>query len=477
MKQSIGTSRTDTHRLLTVLTLLIFCSYAVLAWLPDLRFHVPEMVGLTALITILLMGVAACTPRGQTGWGDWRLLGGAALLRLMFVCKAPTLSDDIYRYVLDGFMVLSGHNPYAMTPAGAAEAFPRWADLIANVNHPGFFTIYPPTAQIVFAVGALLGGVFGMKLLLSILDIATCFMLIRLLDRLGRPRKLAVLYAWHPLPVLEIAGSGHIDAAGICLVFAMILLVLRLTDAPSATAGSDKTAGVSTIRSPQPVYAAAAGLTAAAAVLVKLFPIFFMPGFLPGIKPAARRWFIAAAMIAGVLLTWPFVPDIFNAGQSLSAYLNTWEFSGFFFRSVRNISGSDRVARMIVTGAFIAITVALYVKLLVSFSRLRNNNTALGHILKTFYGISFAYMLTTPTLHPWYALYLVAFIPLAGGPAGIVFSWSVLLSYQVLQRYALTNQWIEQPMTALMIVSAPAAAVAVQWGIRRIQTVRGKASP
>ena len=477
MKQSIGKSRTDTHRLLPVFTLLIFCSYAVLAGLPDLCFHVPEMVGLTALITILLMGVAVCTPRAQTDWAAWRLLGPAALFRLMFVFKAPTLSDDIYRYVLDGLMALSGHNPYALTPAGAAEAFPRWAELIANVNHPGFFTIYPPSAQIVFAVGALLGGVFGMKLLLSILDIATCFMLIRLLDRIGRPRKLVVLYAWHPLPVLEIAGSGHIDAAGICLVFATILLVLRLTDAPSATAGSDKTAGVSTIRSPQPVYAAAAGLTAAAAVLVKLFPIFFMPGFLPGITPAGRRWFIAGAMISGVLLTWPFVPDIFNAGQSLSAYLNTWEFSGFLFRSVRSISGSDPAARMIVTGAFIAITAALYVKLLVLFPRLRDGNTALRHILETFYGISFAYMLTTPTLHPWYALYLVAFIPFAGGPAGIVFSWSVLLSYQVLQHYALTNQWIEHDITALMIVSAPAAAVAVQWGSLIFRTFTRKASP
>ena len=75
--------------------------------------------------------------------------------------------------------------------------------------------------------------------------------------------------------------------------------------------------------------------------------------------------------------------------------------------------------------------------------------------------IAFAFLILTPTLHPWYALYLAAFLPFAGGPAGLVFSWSVFLSYRVVMAYGLTGQWIENSSVPLWVVIAPAAAAGV----------------
>ena len=49
------------------------------------------------------------------------------------------------------------------------------AFLLHHVNHPELVTIYPPFAQLVFALGSLLSGsVIGMKTVLVVMDIATC---------------------------------------------------------------------------------------------------------------------------------------------------------------------------------------------------------------------------------------------------------------------------------------------------------------
>jgi hypothetical protein len=66
-----------------------------------------------------------------------------------------------------------------------------------------------------------------MKLGLLAFEAATVAVLLALLQRLGRPLTRVVAYAWHPLPVWEIAGSGHIDIAMCALMMAGLLLFLR----------------------------------------------------------------------------------------------------------------------------------------------------------------------------------------------------------------------------------------------------------
>ena len=41
------------------------------------------------------------------------------------------------------------------------------------------------------------------------------------------PHMRVAAYAWHPLPIWEIAGSGHVDAAMCALLMAGLLLFLR----------------------------------------------------------------------------------------------------------------------------------------------------------------------------------------------------------------------------------------------------------
>jgi hypothetical protein len=49
------------------------------------------------------------------------------------------------------------------------------------------------------------------------------FALLRLLAARGLPRTRILLYAWHPLPLFEFAGSGHVDAVAIGFMMAAMM--------------------------------------------------------------------------------------------------------------------------------------------------------------------------------------------------------------------------------------------------------------
>jgi hypothetical protein len=208
------------------LPLLVFVFFLALSTKPPLAFRIPELVGYAALLTLLSALAAFAGEKEGIGWSPGFILFLAAALRLLFLFQDPELSDDIFRYLLDGMILLEGANPYAAAPDAVASANPAVAALIPMVNHGHLPTIYPPAAQFVFAAGAFFGGTVGMKLVLAVMDLAACFLIIRILTQLHLPASRAVLYAWHPLPVIEIAASGHIDAAAIC--FLMLTLTVTL---------------------------------------------------------------------------------------------------------------------------------------------------------------------------------------------------------------------------------------------------------
>ena len=443
----------------------ILVSYAAMAALPDISRHVPEMTGLTGFIMILIAAyVTICEKGGITG-SPKVIITAAIVFRLMFLFAAPHLSDDIYRYLFDGRMLLGGHNPYALSPEAAALRFGQMAGLAGKVNHPGLVTLYPPAAQLVFAAGALTRGVIGMKCALALMDIAACLLIVRLLSMLKRPVVRAVWYAWHPLAVLEIAGSGHIDVAGICFFF--LALFLMFSNAPGHRHPTVDPAAPSVKR------LASAGAAFAAATLVKLYPLVFLPGMLMLTRGIKRAWFIFAFLITGLCLAGPFLPDLSNGVHTLDIYLRNWEFAGYAFRTLRSLLHNGLVAREILTLLFALAAAGIYGHALrADKSDIRPRP---DRILTAFYGICLAWLMLTPTLHPWYALYLAALLPFCAGPAGVCLTWSVLLGYRVLIPFKLTGQWIESDRTALMIVSAPLLAVLLSFVVRLIS--RRRASP
>jgi hypothetical protein len=392
---------------------------------------------------VVLLGAAPAIARDRgPGWSPALVVGLAVLIRLMFVADPPGLSDDIHRYLWDGGAVLCGRNPYSLPPAAIVPRDLAEAALQARVNHPELVTIYPPAAQLLFAAGAALhSGVVGMKALFCALDILACILIIRILRILDLPIWRAALYAWHPLPVLEIAGSGHVDGAAVLWLLVALWLVLPAAKR-SNHGGKDPLAGAA----------------AAFAVLTKLLPVLMLPAILVVIGRRRSIAFIVGGTIAAVALIIPFRTDTAHAIGTLATYGRNWEFASFTFRSLRRILGSGDVARITLAGAFVLCSGWAILAPLI-----RPRTQAAGPLdgLRVAYAIVIAFLLLSPTLHPWYALYLAALLPFVAGPAGFALSGSVFLGYRVLPLYARTGQWIESDLIAFAIFAIPVVAFVI----------------
>jgi hypothetical protein len=147
------------------------------------------------------------------------VLATAVLARGLLVLEPP-VSTDINRYVWDGRVQAAGINPYRYRPADAPVAFLRDARVYPEINRAATaVTIYPPMAQMIF-LGAtrIADSVTGVKAAMVGFDFVTLGALLALLKSRRLPTSRLLLYAWHPLPLFEFAGSGHIDAAAIALM-------------------------------------------------------------------------------------------------------------------------------------------------------------------------------------------------------------------------------------------------------------------
>nr|MDA3896918.1 hypothetical protein [Desulfobacteraceae bacterium] len=426
----------------------IFLVYLMIHQFDDLRIAVPEWIGLSGII-ICLIAVGDYSFRLKSGWSTGFIVAMGAIYRFLFLFRAPELSDDIFRYVFDGHMLLLRHNPYQAAPLDTIATHPGLSSLAALVNHGDLPTIYPPAAQFVFAVGALAGGIFGMKLVLVLMDLLLCMLMAQMLKRLDQPRSRLILYAWHPLPILEIAGSGHIDGVGLFFLFTAFIFLASNFSKETKPAVNQ-----------HPIFQWLTGCFFAAAVLTKWLPLMFLPGVLLMAGSRQLQRVALGFLISTLVMIGLFWPGIQNGFHTLFIYTTNWEFSAFAFRRLRDILDSGISARLILAAVFSMIAGVIYFRCYRDMGGfLKQNSTHNGLLVfQALYALSVTFLLLTPTLHPWYALYLTAFLPFAAGPAGLVLSWSVFLGYRVVIGYAVTGQWQESDIMPVLIVAGPAVA-------------------
>jgi len=186
----------------------------------------------------------------------WIVLGFAVAMRMMTLFAKPFLSSDIYRYVWDGVVQHAHVNPYRFVPGDAALSFlqPGHEEIFNNINRRDYArTIYPPVAQMIYwAVTLVSPTVQAMKLAMFGFECVTAGALVAMLKKMGRSSAEVLLYAWCPLLVWEIAGSGHVDAVVLC--FVTLALLARWRDQPVLT-----------------------GLLLGCAVMTKFYPVVLLP--------------------------------------------------------------------------------------------------------------------------------------------------------------------------------------------------------
>ena len=274
------------------------------------------------IIAALLQGsvwaVAALVVARGTGRPSLTLiLTTAALLRLGALAAPVYLSDDVYRYIWDGRVQAAGINPYRYIPTDTNLAALRDEAVFPNINRNNYApTIYPPVAQMLFLVATRFGEtVPAIKLFLVAVEAIGIGALLLVLQTTGAPRHNIIFYAWHPLPVWEIAGSAHIDAA----MVAFVALALA-----AAVAGRR----------------AWSGGALAAATLVKFLPLVLAPALWRPTRSNLGDWRWLSAFIVVVAAAYlPYVGVGWRVLGFLPAYMTEEKLTsgiGFWLLDVVN---------------------------------------------------------------------------------------------------------------------------------------------
>jgi alpha-1,6-mannosyltransferase len=379
---------------------------------------------LTAYLLLFLAGalLSIFAARSLSASGLGFLLLCAAAFRLTMLLHQSDLSDDVYRYVWDGKVATTGRSPYAFAPDDpqVAELFP---ELRARVAHRELRTVYPPVAQAVFRVAAKApgAGVLAMKAILGAADVA----IVALLFAGGGAgaRFGAALYAFHPLAVTESAGQGHLDSLGVALLLAALIYLGRR----------------------RPV---AAGVAFAGSVLTKYVP-------LAAVLPFARRggWKFAAATLVTGATVWGLATR--GAADrpigALGDYATRWEFNSLLYPAVSGAIESShlpekakaayirwkegreqrpwmqRVFPYFYTSFFARVALALLLTLVLVGIAARG-----GEPESAVFASLGAFLLVSPTLHPWYLLWVLPFAAKRREPAFLYLSCAAPLSYGLL---------------------------------------------
>jgi alpha-1,6-mannosyltransferase len=181
---------------------------------------------------LLTIAAAYVAERVPTTRALWLIFCLAIVLRGFVLLFDPLLSSDVYRYVWDGEVQAAGINPYRYFPAHHALAALRDTTIFPHINRADYaVTIYAPPAQFFFLLATRLGAsVTVMRLALLGCEAASVAVILLLLQRMRQPLTRIVAYAWHPLPIWEIANSGHVDALMVSLL--LVGLWVALTGRP-----------------------------------------------------------------------------------------------------------------------------------------------------------------------------------------------------------------------------------------------------
>ena len=302
----------------------------------------------------------------------------AAVMRLVVLLAPPYLSDDLNRYVWDGRVEAAGVNPYRYVPADPHLAALRDETIFPSINRSDYApTIYPPVAEYIFFLGTRLrASSTAMKATLLVFELAGVLLLLRLLDELSLPRARILIYVWHPLPLWEFAGSGHVDAA--VVTFVGLALWARRRQAAWLTGSA---------------------LTAAA--LVKFFPAVLFPALY-------RRWDWKMPVAAAATVLLAYLPFI-GAGSAVLGFLPGYlqeeglqSGAGFFLWNIlRSVAPLEHLGPGLYLGLAAAVLVSLAVHSLF---------TAEDRYLASSMTLAVAAMVLVSPHYPWYFAWLVPLI-------------------------------------------------------------------
>jgi len=203
-------------------------------WALDLGLNPYLAVGLAAAGLITgTVGVALTLRAMRRGWtvSPLYVLLAGALAAVVAGTTRPFGTSDFLSYAAYGRELVTGHNPYLVTP----EALARLGDPVARVvqDWAGTPSVYGALASGVFGVASVIGGT-SVRLTVFVLAMVNVSAFIGtgvLLDRMARDRaarlRAAVLWTCNPLLLQILVAGSHVDGLAAAFSIAGIALLAR----------------------------------------------------------------------------------------------------------------------------------------------------------------------------------------------------------------------------------------------------------
>ncbi len=384
----------------------------------------------------------------------------AFIFRAIFIATIPNLSQDFYRFIWDGSMILEGLNPYLYTvqsfiekgefPVNNAQELYNGMGAL-NASH---FTNYPPINQLCFVLANLLPGqgilssVVGLRLIIIAADFGTLYFGKKLLQKLNLPVHNIFWYILNPFIIIELTGNLHFE--GVMIFFLVWSLYL--------------------LQSGKWQWAA---VVLALSVSTKLVPLIFLPLFFQWftstpyfdklsmtlsyrkkkilkqdfdkLNPTVQydkkpKWipafvgmtrlvlFYAIVGLTTLLLFAPFFSTQFisNYAETVGLWFQNFEFNASLYYIARAIGYTFRGYNEIaIIGKIIPLLVILFVVLITFF---RKNNNLQQLITAMLLALTFYYF-TATTVHPWYVATLLILSVFTKYKFPLVWSFTIILSY------------------------------------------------
>jgi hypothetical protein len=385
------------------------------------------------------------------------LVGIAILFRLVFLFAIPNLSQDFYRFIWDGRMILEGLNPYISLPetfiqernfpvAQAVDLYQGMGEL--NGSH---FTNYPPVNQLNFLIAALfsnssiLGAAVVLRLQIILADIGIIYFGKKILEKLNLPVHHIFLYALNPFIIIELTGNLHFESV---MLFFLVWSLYLLFKGKWIWA------------------AVILGLS----VSVKLIPLLFLPLFfqwfastplrqaqsetlsnnslnstvfaspaISGKRQSHKMRFLTGfgklclfgliVILTNVILFLPFVSSdlISSYTNSVGLWFRNFEFNASLYYIAREIGYLFRGYNEIAVIGKIMPSIAIV--FLATIAVVRKNRSPQQLISVLLLGLTFYYF-TTTTMHPWYLSTLIVLSVFTKYRFAMVWSAAMILSYQ-----------------------------------------------